>query len=131
MGSPEGKILYIDIVSQNRLQTIKNREFRRNVLKIGSRILDVTPRGLPIERKLQVLAALFNDTLRSKISKGLRIIFVKKHIIFLLVEKPTYHRSNYPVIYRYFIVLCIHIKNNILLNILLFVSLLYTYSSSL
>ena len=49
MGLPEGKILTIDIVSQNRLNTIRNHEF-----------LGVTPGGL-------CWRAFSNDTFISKI----------------------------------------------------------------
>ena len=51
MGLPEGKILTIDMVPQNRLITIKIMKFNVNLKKIGSRVLGATPRGLPLKTK--------------------------------------------------------------------------------
>ena len=56
MGPPVVKILEIITVSQNNLNTIKNHDYRHKIPKIGSRVLVVTPRGLPPETKFLVLA---------------------------------------------------------------------------
>ena len=48
MCPPEGKNLKIDTVFQNRLNIIKIMKFDVN-LKNGSRVLGVTPGGIPSE----------------------------------------------------------------------------------
>ena len=45
MGTPEGKSLQIDTVSQNRINAIKNHELGRKSKK-SSRVLGVTLKGL-------------------------------------------------------------------------------------
>ena len=47
IGPPEGKILANNIVSQNRLNIIKNHDIWRKFHEIGSRVLGVTPKRVP------------------------------------------------------------------------------------
>ena len=51
MGSPEGKCLEIGTVSQNRLNAIKNIMNLIKIRRTGSRVIGVTPGGLPPETK--------------------------------------------------------------------------------
>ena len=52
MGPSECKSLKIVALSQNRLNTFKNNEICHMFQRIGSRVLGVTPGGLPPETKL-------------------------------------------------------------------------------
>ena len=49
MSSPNGEVLAIDMVSQNRLNTIiKIINFEVNFINIDSKVLGVNPRGLSL-----------------------------------------------------------------------------------
>ena len=51
MGPPEGKCLDINTVSQNRLNaTKKNMKYDKNLKKKCSKVLGVTPGGLPLRQ---------------------------------------------------------------------------------
>ena len=75
----KGKIPAIDIVSQNRLNSIKNMNFNVN-FKVGSRVLGVVSKGLPHETKIKVLVMISNNTLISK--TGPKIIPIHRIIRF-------------------------------------------------
>ena len=58
MAPSEGKNLKIDTVFQNRWSAIKKiMKFVLNSKKIGSRVVGVTPGGLPSKTKLYVLVS--------------------------------------------------------------------------
>ena len=65
MGPPGGKILAIDIVSQNTLITVKIINF--DVNNNGSRVLKVPPRGYSLRQSSRYWRALFIVNLRFKI----------------------------------------------------------------
>ena len=67
MGPPEGEILAIDTVSQNRLNTTKNLEVWRKFWKLGSKIPEVKPGGHLLRHSFRYWRALSYDILRSKI----------------------------------------------------------------
>ena len=53
MGPTEGKVLVIDMVSQSKLNTIKNQNFEVKLKKNGSSILGVTLSGLPLRQSIR------------------------------------------------------------------------------
>ena len=55
MGPSKGKVLIIDIVSQNRLNATKIHVIWHKIIKIGSGAQGVTPRGLSSKTKFLIL----------------------------------------------------------------------------
>ena len=84
MGSPEGKYLDIDRVSQNRIYAIKNHE---NSKKNGSRVLEFTPGGLPPRDKVLGLGEPYPSNVKNRIKS---VLWFKSYSIFTtkLVIKP-------------------------------------------
>ena len=52
MSSPEGKLLPIDKISQNRLNTIKNHEFWSKIKKKCSSVLGILLEGATLKTKI-------------------------------------------------------------------------------
>ena len=93
MGLHEGKILAIDMVSQNRLITIKNHEiWRRFEKEIGSRVLGATLGVYPLRQSFRSWQALFNNTLKSEISLMVENL-MKFKILLVLGPRGISNRS--------------------------------------
>ena len=67
-GTNESRKLEIVVLSQNRLNTVRNHKICCMFQKIGSRVLEITPKGSPSETKLWVLGSPNQSTSGSKIS---------------------------------------------------------------